>query len=50
MEKHVCKNIRLELSVPGTGCWTFGGGEYRGNKNQKDVTTDARIIENDWTL
>jgi aryl-alcohol dehydrogenase-like predicted oxidoreductase len=37
MEKRVCKNSGLELSVLGTGCWAFGGGEYWGDQNQKDV-------------
>lgn len=38
MEKRICKNSGLELSVLGTGCWTFGGGDYWGNQNQNDVT------------
>jgi len=37
MKTRVCKNSGLELSVLGTGCWTFGGGEYWGDQNQKDV-------------
>jgi len=37
MKKRVCKNSGLELSVLGTGCWAFGGGEYWGDQNQKDV-------------
>lgn len=37
MEKRLCKNSGLELSVTGTGCWAFGGGEYWGSQNQKDV-------------
>jgi myo-inositol catabolism protein IolS len=37
MEKRACKNASLELSVIGTGCWAFGGGEYWGAQNQKDV-------------
>jgi aryl-alcohol dehydrogenase-like predicted oxidoreductase len=37
MEKRVCKNTGLELSIIGTGCWAFGGGEYWGDQNQKDV-------------
>lgn len=37
MEKRLCKNTGLELSVIGTGCWAFGGGEYWGVQNQKDV-------------
>lgn len=37
MEKRICKNSGLELSVLGTGCWAFGGGEYWGFQDQKDV-------------
>lgn len=37
MEKRVSINSGLELSVLGTGCWTFGGGTYWGEQNQKDV-------------
>lgn len=37
MEKRICKNSGLELSVLGTGCWSFGGGEYWGAQNQNDV-------------
>jgi len=38
MEKRKCKNTDLELSVLGTGCWSFGGGDYWGGQDQKDVT------------
>jgi myo-inositol catabolism protein IolS len=37
MWKRICKNSGLELSVLGTGCWAFGGGEYWGYQNQKDA-------------
>jgi aryl-alcohol dehydrogenase-like predicted oxidoreductase len=37
MEKRICKNSGIELSVLGTGCWAFGGGEYWGTQDQKDV-------------
>ena len=37
MEKRVCENSGTEMSVLGTGCWAFGGGEYWGEQNQKDV-------------
>jgi aryl-alcohol dehydrogenase-like predicted oxidoreductase len=37
MERRVCKNAGLELSVLGAGCWAFGGGEYWGNQDQNDV-------------
>lgn len=33
----MCENAGLGLSVIGTGCWAFGGGEYWGPQNQKDV-------------
>ncbi|MCX6253983.1 MAG: aldo/keto reductase [Bacteroidia bacterium] len=39
MEKRICKNSGLELSPLGTGCWAFGGGEYWGDQNQKDVNS-----------
>jgi len=39
MDKRICRNSGLELSVLGTGCWTFGGGEYWGPQDQKDVNT-----------
>jgi myo-inositol catabolism protein IolS len=37
MVKRICKNAQLKLSVLGTGCWAFGGGEYWGKQNQRDV-------------
>ena len=37
MENRICKNSGLELSILGTGCWAFGGGEYWGDQSQKDV-------------
>jgi aryl-alcohol dehydrogenase-like predicted oxidoreductase len=37
MEKRLCRNSGLELSVLGAGCWAFGGGEYWGAQNQNDV-------------
>lgn len=37
MEKRICKNAGIEMSVMGAGCWAFGGGEYWGDQNQKDV-------------
>ncbi len=39
METRICINSGLELSVLGTGCWAFGGGEYWGDQNQKDVNS-----------
>ena len=38
MEKRKCNTSAIELSVLGAGCWAFGGGEYWGDQNQKDVT------------
>ena len=37
MKRKLCKNSGLELSELGTGCWSFGGGRYWGEQNQKDV-------------
>ena len=37
MERRICRNSGLELSVLGTGCWTFGGGDYWGKQDQEDV-------------
>jgi len=37
METRQCGRSDLELSVLGAGCWAFGGGEYWGDQNQKDV-------------
>jgi aryl-alcohol dehydrogenase-like predicted oxidoreductase len=35
-------NGNLALSAIGTGCWAFGGGEYWGDQNQKDVNDVVR--------
>ena len=37
MQKRICKTANIELSILGTGCWAFGGGDYWGDQNQKDV-------------
>ena len=42
MLKRRCGNNNLELSILGTGCWAFGGGEYWGDQNQKDVDEVVR--------
>jgi len=42
MEKRICKNSGLELSILGTGCWAFGGGDYWGDQNQNDVNDVVR--------
>ena len=38
MQRRICKTADMELSVLGAGCWAFGGGDYWGTQNQKDVT------------
>lgn len=42
MQKRRCGNSDLEISVLGAGCWAFGGGEYWGEQNQKDVNMVVR--------
>jgi aryl-alcohol dehydrogenase-like predicted oxidoreductase len=37
MEYRKCRNSNLRLSVIGTGCWAFGGGDYWGEQRQKDA-------------
>ena len=37
MERRICVSSGIELSVISAGCWAFGGGEYWGEQNQKDV-------------
>jgi myo-inositol catabolism protein IolS len=37
MEKRLCESSGLGLSVLGTGCWSFGGGEYWGEQDQNDA-------------
>lgn len=39
MEYRKCGNTGFSLSVIGTGCWSFGGGDYWGAYNQADVNT-----------
>jgi aryl-alcohol dehydrogenase-like predicted oxidoreductase len=36
-------NDKLCLSRIGIGCWAFGGGEYWGDQNQKDVDAVVRL-------
>jgi aryl-alcohol dehydrogenase-like predicted oxidoreductase len=36
-------NRQLRLSRIGIGCWAFGGGEYWGDQNQKDVDAVVRM-------
>jgi myo-inositol catabolism protein IolS len=42
MELRTCGKSDLILSVLGTGCWAFGGGDYWGHQEQKDVTEVVR--------
>ncbi len=37
MKLRTCGQSDLKLSVLGAGCWAFGGGEYWGEQNRKDV-------------
>jgi aryl-alcohol dehydrogenase-like predicted oxidoreductase len=37
MKRRQCGKEGLELPVLGIGCWSFGGGDYWGDQNQKDV-------------
>lgn len=37
MRYNTIKGTNLSLSSIGTGCWSFGGGEYWGAQEQKDV-------------
>ncbi|MDR2245802.1 MAG: aldo/keto reductase [Treponema sp.] len=36
-------NKRIKLSRIGIGCWAFGGGEYWGDQNQRDVDAVVRM-------
>ena len=37
MELRQCGTHDLKLPVLGMGCWAYGGGEYWGAQNQRDV-------------
>ncbi len=37
MKSRSCGKHALSLPVLGIGCWSFGGGEYWGRQDQKDV-------------
>ncbi len=37
VKRNVCRSTGLELSELGTGCWSFGGGDYWGEQSQKSV-------------
>lgn len=42
MEIRACGTSGLKLSALGVGCWSFGGGEYWGEQDQKDVDEVVR--------
>jgi len=42
MELRRCGNTELLLSKLGAGCWAFGGGDYWGEQNQRDVNRVVR--------
>ena len=42
MEYRKSGKSQLELGVLGLGCWPFGGGQYWGGQDQKDVTDVVR--------
>ncbi len=37
VSQRTCGKSDLTLSALGAGCWAFGGGDYWGDQNQKDV-------------
>jgi aryl-alcohol dehydrogenase-like predicted oxidoreductase len=39
MEIRICGRSEIKVSALGIGCWSFGGGDYWGKQNQKDVNT-----------
>jgi myo-inositol catabolism protein IolS len=40
--KRNCGNSSLKLSILGLGCWSFGGGDYWGDQDQKEVEAVVR--------
>jgi myo-inositol catabolism protein IolS len=40
--KRRCGDSPLELSLIGLGCWSFGGGDYWGDQDQRDVDAVVR--------
>jgi Aldo/keto reductase family len=38
-----CGKYDLELPILGMGCWAYGGGDYWGPQNQKDVKEVVRF-------
>ncbi len=47
MEIRSCGHSGLQLSVLGLGCWAFGGGEYWGESDQKNVN---RLVQRAFEL
>jgi aryl-alcohol dehydrogenase-like predicted oxidoreductase len=43
MIKRSCGQSGPELSVIGAGCWSYGGGEYWGRQEQRDVDNVVRL-------
>ena len=42
MDRKKCGNSGLELPLMGVGCWSFGGGNYWGDQDQRDVDSVVR--------
>jgi len=42
MEKRTCGKSGIEISVMGIGCWSYGGGDYWGPQDGKDVDAVAQ--------
>ncbi len=42
LETKRCGRSNLELSVLGLGCWSFGGGEYWGSAEQREIDAVVR--------
>jgi len=42
VELRQCGKSNLKLSALGVGCWSFGGGDYWGQTDQKDVDAVVR--------
>ena len=43
MEHRKCGNSGLSLPVLGIGCWSFGGGDYWGAQDQKEVNAIVQL-------
>lgn len=42
VQRRRCGNTSLELPALGVGCWSFGGGEYWGSQDHRDVDAVVR--------